>query len=689
MALIRPSELTPAESVSNSAAVMIDTGSAVQKSTPLQIVDAGTPLASQAEAEAGADNAKRVTPLRVKQAIDAQAVSLANLSSTDADKGAALVGFEQTGLTDAEATTALKKLQERISLLDVLTDAERTDVLAGTNAIDITSKLATLLANVNTNRPGAIIDATMVRGTWAWTVNPFAGLPNCKAVLLTGNVTITKDFNEGPITLPSYFEWHALGRTYIQPTSRIATLTVDSSPGVGMVQPSNVSTTGTGTAGTKTVTAFSAGATAGMNIGAPIAIQGIYADPYVAHTLNGAINSSATAIAFNEDATSTLAGGVGTTATVYIKIDNEIILGTVNDAGAFTATQRGALGTTAASHSNGAAVSAMSAFLSTVTAVAGATITIADNLPLSFTSAYVRVGAIEGGLHGRFTIDGQFDRANIGSFFQGLPLTLTRWFRASGGIRILNCMHGGLFLFGAQDCTLEIDEISGCGRPADNLGASLWVFGRNYRNNVKVRLAKDGYGACFIDNKSNSYSWYALEGPAEHNRVEIGMVLEHKLESQTSGSPNNTLTIGHASTTVAGALVDYGVPQVNVTPPCSGNSIVTASQATERAPTGLALGNNLVSINGRSIRRVSVTHTVGVGGFTVAANTNYNYGITTTGVKAGDRIHVSPTAALAGFIGITAYSIADNSTRIIFAATNADVVVAAGTQFIVQAEGPW
>lgn len=71
MAIIRPVDLPAAASVAPGDALIVDKGSTVNKATPIQIVDAAIPLASQAEAEAGVDNEKRVTPLRVKQAISA------------------------------------------------------------------------------------------------------------------------------------------------------------------------------------------------------------------------------------------------------------------------------------------------------------------------------------------------------------------------------------------------------------------------------------------------------------------------------------------------------------------------------------------------------------------------------------------------------------------------------------------
>lgn len=97
MATIRPNDLPAAGSVGSGNAIIIDDGATVEKATPAQVVDAAIPLASQEEAEAGTNNAKRVTPLRVSQAIDALGVSAAVLASNDADKGAARVGLQQGG----------------------------------------------------------------------------------------------------------------------------------------------------------------------------------------------------------------------------------------------------------------------------------------------------------------------------------------------------------------------------------------------------------------------------------------------------------------------------------------------------------------------------------------------------------------------------------------------------------------
>ena len=73
--IVRPSELDAAATVVDSDAILIDTGLVLQKATAAQIVDAGRPNASEAEALAGTDNFLRMSPLRVKQAIDGSAIA--------------------------------------------------------------------------------------------------------------------------------------------------------------------------------------------------------------------------------------------------------------------------------------------------------------------------------------------------------------------------------------------------------------------------------------------------------------------------------------------------------------------------------------------------------------------------------------------------------------------------------------
>lgn len=68
--LIKPRDLPAAADVYADDAIPTDNGVTVGRGTPVQIVNAGAPVASQSEAIAGVDNAKRMTALRVRQVLD-------------------------------------------------------------------------------------------------------------------------------------------------------------------------------------------------------------------------------------------------------------------------------------------------------------------------------------------------------------------------------------------------------------------------------------------------------------------------------------------------------------------------------------------------------------------------------------------------------------------------------------------
>lgn len=68
--LIKPRELPAITNAQPTDAVMLDNGVTVGKVTPEQLVNAGAAVASEAEALAGVNNTKRMTPLRTRQALD-------------------------------------------------------------------------------------------------------------------------------------------------------------------------------------------------------------------------------------------------------------------------------------------------------------------------------------------------------------------------------------------------------------------------------------------------------------------------------------------------------------------------------------------------------------------------------------------------------------------------------------------
>ena len=104
---IRPRDLAFGTPNAN-ADLLFDSGVSVLRTNPLAVVDAARPIASQAEAESGLDNAKIVTPLRVAQAIQASPTIARSKGITDkfSIAGEALVlGSDITVVLDDDGNT--------------------------------------------------------------------------------------------------------------------------------------------------------------------------------------------------------------------------------------------------------------------------------------------------------------------------------------------------------------------------------------------------------------------------------------------------------------------------------------------------------------------------------------------------------------------------------------------------------
>ena len=143
--LIKPGDLPVAASVDTDAAVMVQNGEAVERATPQQVVDAGRPIASEVEAVTGTDNTKAMTPLTVRQAIDAdtsgaviqaqEAADAAASSALDAESAE-----EQTGL-DALATAA-DRVQTGLDATATAADRIQTGLDAAATGADATATAA-------------------------------------------------------------------------------------------------------------------------------------------------------------------------------------------------------------------------------------------------------------------------------------------------------------------------------------------------------------------------------------------------------------------------------------------------------------------------------------------------------------------------------------------------------------------
>lgn len=147
MAQILPRDLPPVPGgvLNPNAAIVGDDGTGVYRPTPQQIADAGAPINSKSDAEAGIVNTGRMTPLRVKQAIDALGVSQDVLASSS---GGAMVGTENsravTGPAILTATDALSTTTPNADFWDGPDTDRLTNMIADLGYVRMRDRAHTL-----------------------------------------------------------------------------------------------------------------------------------------------------------------------------------------------------------------------------------------------------------------------------------------------------------------------------------------------------------------------------------------------------------------------------------------------------------------------------------------------------------------------------------------------------------------
>lgn len=160
--LIKPGDLPVATSVDTDAAVMVQNGDAVERATPQQVVDAGRPVASEAQAVTGTDNTTAMTPLTTRQAIDADtsgsvALAVAAAEAAEASALDAESAEEQTGL-DALATAA-DRVQTGLDVVATAADRVQTGLDVAATAADAVATAADAAATA-ADRVQTGLDAT-------------------------------------------------------------------------------------------------------------------------------------------------------------------------------------------------------------------------------------------------------------------------------------------------------------------------------------------------------------------------------------------------------------------------------------------------------------------------------------------------------------------------------------------------
>lgn len=154
MAQILPRDLTaiPGGVINPAAAIIVDNEDGVFKGTPANVVDAGAPINTQGQAEAGLVNTGRMTPLRTAQAIAALGLSQAVLA---APTGGEMVGFGDSTVGDTltAQAAAIDGLGDDVSAIDPRLSAQNLRFLTSV----ISAKLPELRVwDVNGYGPGGV-----------------------------------------------------------------------------------------------------------------------------------------------------------------------------------------------------------------------------------------------------------------------------------------------------------------------------------------------------------------------------------------------------------------------------------------------------------------------------------------------------------------------------------------------------
>lgn len=594
--------------------------------------------------------------------------------------GSTLIGHS-AAFTGAQPRDVRDRLRDQISLMDVLTPSERADVQAGIDPGTITARLNALIKN---SPEGAILDASMLKGTIAIDAPAlFAGIPTARKWLLTSNVTFLVDFSGGSMRLPSFFTWDCTGTTF-RAAGKVAYFADEAVPGKGMIQTAFFGGVCSGAAASDLLTVDD---TTGLHPNSLIAIQGIREDAAIEHQIAEAMTPSGPAtLSLSPSGAATVANSIW-----YAKIDSEIVrLLVAPDGLSATVQQRGALGTTPASHSAGSTARWMTSAIFRVLAVNGTELTLNGTLPISFSGAVWRAGTVQTSIVGHGFFDGNFDQGDPASdVWSVVASALSNYFRLDGHFSIRRGMHGGLTLFGAANARIRLHEIRDCGRPADSLGASIWLFGPTVSADVQVHSLLNGYVGVILDNKTGSTTPFQLDASPTLNEVRIGRIFGHDWPYILSGATRNVVTIGFSSASNGGQLND-GEGQTTSPVHSSDNFVAEGRQAVFRAPTGADLALNTVLVGERGGRHLAAAVTVASTISLPAAGTAF-VNFTLTGARTADLFQAQPQADLPdGIVMQVTRPASANTVRLCFInVTAASVDVTSGTQIDVTARGPW
>lgn len=453
----------------------------------------------------------------------------------------------------------------------------------GVNAASDTAIFQTAFA-VALAKGAAEVDARGITGAITFDEDIFDGMPTLPIVFRTGDLTIQANFNNMNFRIPSFCTWEANG-TKIESSTTITSV-ANGEGGIGYLVNTFVGGQGR-TCSSTTSNTITVSDADGIEVGATIAVYGTQRDFNFQFTLNGAIDVSATSIAI------TGASTIDPALAMLRLSGTEYVFGLFSGGTldtTYTGGGRGKLGSSATSHSNGAAVLLMQSMVRTVTAINGNVLTIDENIDVSFSNAEFRFGTVGSAIVGDITIDGKDNKGVASSAsWNCLGGTLSAGFTTKGRVRLKGGLTGGYMLMGARRTSLEIESIDLCGRPADGLGASGWEFGSCSDTYIHVKRTSNGNISNAIDNKSSGMFSMGLWQPNYRFHVVHDVVLSHKVAHDVTASSEGYCGSSYADCSDALAGIFDSTPQSPAPIAATGVTIEVKGYKTFFAPTGNSL----------------------------------------------------------------------------------------------------
>ena len=300
-------------------------------------------------------------------------------------------------------------------------------------------------------------------------------------------------------------------------------------------------TTGSITSGSRTITVTSV---SNIEVGDSIGIRGaLGGDTNQETTVNGALAIDAVTIPINASNSNFPSSG-------FIYIGTEIIEYTGRDGSNFTGATRGALGTTASTHSDTDNVQIVLRLNGLVDSISGSDVTLRDaDLAATNTvsGAVVQTGQKGVKFQGDLTIDGRLDRAgtlsSINTF--GIKGRLASELYVGEDVKLINWDHGGVHISNTYKSHI-LGKYKGNGVPANSNGADIWLFQSCNENIVSPVSAEDGYTSIILDDRTTGSS--DLDGPCSDNVIKIPTVIGYDRACVIAGSSRNYIEIPYAST---------------------------------------------------------------------------------------------------------------------------------------------